>query len=183
MPRSRAKHPLADPARPGLERLAGLAGTVMKAPIATVILSEGGDVRELAALRRHVEQSGEPLRVGDAREHELTNGMAVVKSGKLLAYLGVPLVLDGAVVGVLSVADARPRVWKRADVGILESLACSAVTELELARLRTRASEPADWERTPLSPDPGQLSSAKALLRRLETAVDAAQSALSTTAR
>ena len=284
MRRSRVKNPLADPVRiamlrgsgllaappdEGLERLAALAGKVMRAPIAMVTLVDDTHLhakscagsRDLVAKAgrtpvretfcRHVVGAGEPLIVADARQSELTRGMAVVKSGKALAYLGVPLVLRGHVLGTLCVADTRPRAWKRADAGILEDLARSVGTELELraaidarkqaeadlARLRgvldhspalvyandlaggslfaNRAAQralparalgalgeadaagepcgvcavsvalgPVEPEAAPVSSsDTGQLNSAKALLRRLETAVDAAQSALATGVR
>jgi response regulator RpfG family c-di-GMP phosphodiesterase len=49
------------------------------------------------------------------------------------AYCGVPLVTtDQIVVGVLSVADAGPRRWNAADVDVLQDLAASVMTEIEL---------------------------------------------------
>ena len=78
-------------------------------------------------------RSSEPLVVEDAREHELTQGLAIVKSGKALAYAGVPLTLPGGyVVGTLCVADSKPRAWKAEEIGLLETLACSVLTEIEM---------------------------------------------------
>jgi secondary thiamine-phosphate synthase enzyme len=84
----------------------------MKAPIAIVTLVDDTHLhakscagsRDLEAKAgrtpvhetfcRHVVGAAEPLIVPDARQNELTRGMAVVKSGKALAYLGVPLELE-----------------------------------------------------------------------------------------
>ena len=72
-----------------------------------------------------------PLVVRDAREDDLTKGLAVVKSGKALAYLGVPLTLaSGFVIGTLCVADVKPRAWTREDTGVLTDLARCVLTEI-----------------------------------------------------
>lgn len=152
MPRARAKSPLADllGARkdPAFERLAGLAAKLLDAPMALVTLIDGPHLHALGRVGppdlakpgrtpakdtfcRHAVASGETLVVEDAREHELTKGLAVVKSGKALAYAGVPLRLDGVVLGTLCVADSRPRAWKREEIALLEDLALSVRTELE----------------------------------------------------
>lgn len=47
-------------------------------------------------------------------------------------YLGVPVIVDGLAVGVLSVDQGSPRDWTPQDVAILRRLAHSAATELEL---------------------------------------------------
>src|SRR6476661_6080281 len=153
MPRARVKSPLADllGARkdPTFERLAGLAAKVLDAPMAMVTLIDGPHLHALGRVGppdlakpgrtpvkdtfcRHAVAAGETLVVEDAREHALTNELAVVKSGKALAYAGAPLTLgSGAVVGTLCVADSRPRAWKREEIALLEDLALSVRTELE----------------------------------------------------
>ena len=50
----------------------------------------------------------------------------------MLAYAGVPLTLPGGAIGVLAVADVKPRDWKRRETAVLEELAQSARVELEL---------------------------------------------------
>ena len=266
MSRARESNPLADPSRiaalrgtgligakkaDAFERVAELAATVARAPMAMVGLLDDTHLHALARVGapdlataprtalaesfcRHVVAGAEPLVVEDAREHGLTKGLVSVKSGKVLAYAGLPLTLRGGhVLGTLCVADAKPRHWKASELSALEGVARWAVTELERRadaesrrtlqhandRLRglleaspiaiytrdldgellfanaaaERVGARADAVEFPLldqagepyaicgiaaKPATSELGSAKALLRRLETAVDAAQSAL-----
>jgi PAS domain S-box-containing protein len=94
---------------------------------------------------QHAVSSAQTLVVDDAREHDLTKGLAVVKSGKVLAYAGAPLA-GGAVVGALCVADSKPRAWKPEEIGLLEDLAQSVRTEIEL-RADLEARRRAETER------------------------------------
>ena len=98
---------------------------------------------------QHVVRTAEPLVVDDAREHELTKGLAIVKCGKALAYAGVPLALpSGFVIGTLCVVDGRPRAWRREDVRILEDLARCVLTEIaRRADADARKRAEADLER------------------------------------
>ena len=90
------------------DRLANLAARFVGAPIAMVTLLDDTHLHALSRVGpadlaksgrapvkdtfcQHVVAAGEPLIVDDAREHELTKGLAVVKSGKVLAYAGIPL--------------------------------------------------------------------------------------------
>ena len=165
MPRARESNPLADPVRvaalrgtgliggqkvEAFDRLANLAATFVKAPMAMVTLLDGTHLHTLSRVGpadlakgprapvkdtfcRHVVAAGEPLVIGDAREHEPTSGLASVKSGKVLAYAGLPLALPGGhVLGTLCVADAKPRAWKPDELAVLEALAQSVMTEIEL---------------------------------------------------
>jgi PAS domain S-box-containing protein len=141
---------IGSPQEEAFDRLAGLARKVLKAPTAMITLLDDAHLhakscagpRDVVKSGRtpvketfcqHVVRSGEPLVVDDAREHELTSGLAAVKSGKALAYAGVPLTLHGGfVVGTLCVLDTKPRAWKADDVSILEDLARSVLTEIEM---------------------------------------------------
>ena len=131
------------------ERLAGLAARFTGAPMAMVALLDDPHLHTLARVGpphlakagrapvkdtfcRHVVSGGEALIVDDAREHSLTKGLASVKSGKVLAYAGIPLPLGGLVLGTLCVADDTPRAWKPDEISVLEDLARSVVTEIEL---------------------------------------------------
>jgi len=219
---------LGSPREAAFDRLAGLARKVLKAPVGMVSLvddrhshvkscvglpdlAKAGRVPAAESFCRHVVVTEHPLVVDDARDHELTRDLAIVKSGMALAYAGVPLVLAGGfVAGTLAVADSEPRAWKPGEVDILEDLAACVVTEIEmradhearkqsesdpwvepatlpgtargqtdldLGVLRQLTAETGGERNAPLIRD---LGSAKALLRRLEAAVDAAQSALTT---
>ena len=149
------------------DRLAGLAAKVLDAPIGMVTrldethlhvlgrvgpadLAKAGRAPVKDTFCQHVVRAGEPLVVADAREHELTKSLAAVKSGKALAYLGMPLALPGGpVFGTLCVADAKPRAWKREEISVLEDVARSVVTELELrADIDARRQVESDLQRS-----------------------------------
>ncbi len=62
-----------------------------------------------------------------------------VRHEALVSFLGVPLLLDDRLVGILSVATREPRAFQREDVALVEALATSAAIALRNARL---------WEQT-----------------------------------
>jgi len=79
---------------------------------------------------------GGPLVVSDAPADERVARLPPVTSGKVGAYLGVPLhAAEGAVVGALCVFDPSGRSWSGDDVALLEELGNSVMAELELAAL------------------------------------------------
>src|SRR5215217_4153473 len=131
---------LGSPHDDAFDRLAGLARKVLRTPVGMVSLlddrhlhvkscvglpdlAKAGKVPATESFCQHVVVTEQPLVVDDAREHDLTRDLAIVKSGMALAYAGVPLVLAGGfVVGTLAVTDAEPRAWKPEEVEILEGL-------------------------------------------------------------
>jgi two-component system cell cycle sensor histidine kinase/response regulator CckA len=79
--------------------------------------------------------TGEPLVVEDARRHPLLRHSPAIRELGWIAYAGVPLITrDGQVVGSLCVVDKMPRLWSERDLVLLQDLAASAVTEIELRR-------------------------------------------------
>ncbi len=83
--------------------------------------------------------TGEPLVLEDARRHPLLRHNPVIRELGWVAYAGVPLVTrDGHTIGALCVADKTPRLWSERDIALLQDLAASVVTEIEL---RTEISE------------------------------------------
>ena len=136
---------------PALNRLSALASQVLRAPHAQVSLLT--EVQTVAAatglppgyagsqgplgdsLCTVTAASGGPLVLGDATADARVADLPPVRSGAVVAYLGVPLVTRGTVVGALCVFDTRPRAWGEEDVLLLEQLAASVVTELELHAL------------------------------------------------
>ena len=76
-----------------------------------------------------------PLVVPDTRQHPvLRTNLAVTELG-VAAYAGAPLVTSsGQCLGAISVLDWAPREWTHDQVAMLEDLAATAVTELELRR-------------------------------------------------
>jgi PAS domain S-box-containing protein len=141
---------LSAPHEDAFDRLAGLARKVLKAPVGMVSLlddrhlhvkscvglpelAKAGRVPATDSFCQHVVITEAALVVDDAREHELTRDLAIVRSGMALAYAGVPLVLSGGfVIGALSVTDSKPRAWKPGEIELLHDLAASVLTEIEM---------------------------------------------------
>ena len=83
--------------------------------------------------------TGDPLVLEDARRHPLLRHNPVIRELGWVAYAGVPLVTrHGHTIGTLCVADKTPRLWSERDIALLQDLAASVVTEIEL---RTEISE------------------------------------------
>jgi two-component system, cell cycle sensor histidine kinase and response regulator CckA len=79
--------------------------------------------------------TGEPLVVEDARRHPLLRHSPAIRELGWVSYAGVPLVTrDGFVVGSFCVVDRMPRLWSERDIALLQDIAASAVTEIELRR-------------------------------------------------
>jgi two-component system cell cycle sensor histidine kinase/response regulator CckA len=77
--------------------------------------------------------TGEPLVLEDARRHPLLRHNPVIRELGWVAYAGVPLVTrQGQVVGSFCVIDKTPRLWSERDIALLQDLAASVVTEIEL---------------------------------------------------
>jgi PAS domain S-box-containing protein len=83
--------------------------------------------------------SGEPLVLEDARKHPLLGHSPAIRELGWISYAGVPLITrDRQVVGAFCVVDRMPRLWSERDIALLQDLAGSAVTEIELRREITR---------------------------------------------
>jgi PAS domain S-box-containing protein len=139
----------------GISRLAGIAARLVGAPSAQVslltdvqvVLGGAGPAAGAVGAESPLEESlctvtaerGGPLAIVDARSDEQYRDLAVVRTGRVVSYLGVPLRgAEGAVVGALCVYGPEPRSWAEGDVLALEDLAGAVVTELELEALRRR---------------------------------------------
>ncbi len=155
-PRLEAAHRLLTAGRGSssrLDRLCALAARLVGARAAQVSLlthvqtvvggaglgpgAVGGESPLADSLCTATASGGRPLAIDDARGDARYRHLPPVRSGLVGAYLGVPLrSADGAVVGALCAHDQDPRTWCDGDVELLEELAASVVTELELAALR-----------------------------------------------
>ena len=103
---------------------------------------------------RHVVSSGAPLVVEDTRRHPLVRSNPAIRELSWISYAGVPLTTGGGqTAGALCVIDALPRVWSPRDVALLEDLAASVVTEIEL-RSPLRRGEPVASAPPPAAPAP-----------------------------
>jgi two-component system, NarL family, sensor histidine kinase UhpB len=135
------------------DRLTRLAAVICSAPAALITFvdedcehfkSTRGLPEPLASLRQiplsysicqYAVASRQPLVVPDARHHpDLFTNLAVTELG-VAAYAGAPLITSGGhCLGTISVLDWRPRDWTDEQVTMLQDLAATAVTELELRR-------------------------------------------------
>jgi hypothetical protein len=83
---------------------------------------------------------GAPLILEDARNDQVFKNHPVVRSGAVIAYLGIPLVgHDGHAIGTLCVFDGKPRLWGTGHVQLLSDLA-------QLAAERIFGSAPASGD-------------------------------------
>ena len=127
-------------AAPALDHLADLARRLLGTAHAGVRLASAGptsgtDVEPWDGMCALMTGDG-PLVVPDAVADPRSASVPAVADGRLVAFLGQPLVSDrGTVLGVLCVWDDRPRAWTDADVELLGQLARSAVAEVQLAAL------------------------------------------------
>jgi PAS domain S-box-containing protein len=156
------------PADPAFDRLSQLAARILKAPIALVSLvdenrqffkSQVGLTPPLATRReaplshsfcQHVVALSAPLIVEDAREHPLLHDNLAIVDYNVSAYLGIPLVApSGETLGSFCVLDTKPRRWAEEEVTLLQELAASVMTEVELrARIMERQTMEASLRKT-----------------------------------
>lgn len=139
------------PPEEAFDRLTRLASKILHAPISIVSLvdedrqffkSEIGLSEPWASRRQtplshsfcqHAVATGQPLIIGDAREHPLVQGNLGIPNLGIIAYAGIPLISrDGQPLGSFCVIDKQPRVWSDEEIEILKDLAASVMTEIEL---------------------------------------------------
>ena len=144
---------IADTPYPSFDTLTEIAAKVMSAPAA--YLSIVGPDRdyfpglfgfppELSESRQmlgetfchHALIAGGPLVVPDAHAHPLYAPLESVEKFGVSAYVGVPLVIRGAKVGNLCVADLQSRDWSSHDVALLEELARFACMQIAVNQQR-----------------------------------------------
>ncbi len=132
------------------DRIARLASSLLGTPIATVTLIDSDRQFYKSALGlpepvksdretpldlsfcRHTVALGTPLVIADTRADERVNMMPSVREHGILAYAGVPLILDQSAIGTLCVMDFTPRQWTDEQVGVLRDLGAMVMTEIEL---------------------------------------------------
>ena len=142
-----------------LERVAGLAATVLRTPAAFISLL-GEDRRCFAGgaavprwlahdpgalfrsgLSARLLMSQVPTVLEDVRADASREVASAARELDVGAFLGTKLVTpDGEASAIFCVVDTVPRAWSDADVGVFTEIARSAITELELQR-RTDVAE------------------------------------------
>jgi signal transduction histidine kinase len=135
---------------PSLDRLARAAAHQLRAGWALISLLDA-DRRVVAGSAvpppahtfcRMVLDTDAPLLIGDARTDERIGEHPAVADG-VIAYAGFPLRSpDGYLLGTFCVLDSRPREWEPRELLLIEDLAATAQTEMEL-RAAARLSEQA----------------------------------------
>lgn len=142
---------LDSPAEEAFDRLTRLASKILHVPVSLVSLVDNerqyfksvvGPDDPWAALRetplshsfcQHVVASSKPLIVSDARLHPLVHQNLAIRDLGLVAYAGMPLTTpDGQTLGSFCAIDTQPREWTEEEIEILQELATSAMTEVEL---------------------------------------------------
>lgn len=81
---------------------------------------------------QHVVTTGRPLVIPDARLHPLVKDNLAIRDLGVIAYLGIPLLIDGQVIGSFCAIDGQPRAWSDDDISTLTDLAESVMTEIRL---------------------------------------------------
>ena len=141
------------PPEEGFDRLTRMAARLLGAPTSlislvtderqffksTTGLPEPWATRRTAPLSfsfcSTVAGTGEPLVVEDARRHPLLRHSQALRELGWVSYAGVPLKdREGHVLGSFCVVDRTPRLWSERDIALLQDLAASATTEIELRR-------------------------------------------------
>jgi two-component system cell cycle sensor histidine kinase/response regulator CckA len=141
------------PPEEGFDRLTRMAARLLGAPISLISLvtderqffkSTTGLPEPWATQRTAplsfsfcstVAGTGEPLVVEDARRHPLLRHSQALRELGWIAYAGVPLIdRQGHVLGSFCVVDRTPRLWSERDIALLQDLAASVISEIELRR-------------------------------------------------
>jgi diguanylate cyclase (GGDEF)-like protein len=133
------------------DRLTRLAANLLGTPVALVSLvddhrqffkSAFGLEAEPWASRRetplshsfcqYVTRGRDRVVVGDAREDPRLRDNLAIRDLHAIAYAGMPLIVDDEAIGAFCVIDDKPRVWSADKLQLLEDLAASVVSEIEL---------------------------------------------------
>lgn len=131
------------------DRITHLAARLLDVPIVLISLvdenrqffkSQCGLPEQLAVGRetphthsfcQHVQVTGAPLIVEDAREHPLVHNNLAIPDLGVIAYAGVPIWLGEGVLGSFCAIDSQPREWQERELAILQSLADQIGAQIE----------------------------------------------------
>ena len=155
---------LDSPPEEAFDRLTRLASKILHVPVSLVSLvdherqyfkSVVGPDDPWATLRetplshsfcQHVVASSKPLIITDARRHPLVHQNLAIPELGVVAYAGMPLTTpDGQTLGSFCAIDTKPREWTEEEIQILQELATSAMTEVEL-RLTAQQLQESYWK-------------------------------------
>lgn len=141
---------LDSPAEAAFDRLTKLASKILNTPMSLVSLvdsdrqffkSQVGLAEPWASLResplshsfcQYAVITGRPFIVDNATENSLVQENLAIPDMGVIAYAGIPLFCAGQALGSFCVIDTQARHWTDEEIDILQELAASAITELEL---------------------------------------------------
>ncbi len=142
---------LDSPAEEVFDRISRLASRLLGAPIALVSLVDANrqffksavglpepysrwrETPLSASFCKHVVGSSEPLVLDDAREDPVHRLNEAIRDLGAVAYLGCPLeTVDHQVLGSFCVIHTEPHHWTEEEISIVNDLAQSVMTEIEL---------------------------------------------------
>jgi diguanylate cyclase (GGDEF)-like protein len=100
---------------------------------------------DTGSLTRHIIESRQPLMIHDWRSdgHKFAYIAKKVGQDDMLSYLGVPMMSEGRVIGVISVQSKRPMAFDASHERLLMALAAQTAMALENARLHRLAQDQA----------------------------------------
>ncbi|QFY11894.1 SpoIIE family protein phosphatase [Nonomuraea phyllanthi] len=137
-------------ARQTLDRSARLVARLLDVPVVLLTFVEGARQRVIQYVgARHprtaervlpldwgfcpiVVTQGQPIVICDVRSNPDHAANPAVAPTRMRAYMGVPLVLDGQVLGALCAVDTRPHRWSMDELRTLGELVTAAMTEIRL---------------------------------------------------
>ena len=142
------------------DRLTRLAVRLVKIPAAFVsLVDENRDFYKSAcgfgeplASSRELEgptfchftvQAAEPLVIPDTNADPIYREVPTVRSLGVAAYVGIPIVVNGEVIGAFCAIDTHPRAWTGDEIATLKELAAVAVSEISLRAARAESQEQA----------------------------------------
>lgn len=133
------------------DRLTRLAARILHAPVATLSLVDDrrqflksslglpepwASTHEIGLDRsicKHVVITGQPLLIDDLRFHPAHKTNPSIHAAGVISYAGVPLrCATGEILGCLTVTDVRARTWTDEELGLLQDIAGSVMTEIDM---------------------------------------------------
>lgn len=134
-------------------------------------------------------QSAEPLVIPDTSADPIYREVPTVRSLGVAAYVGIPILINGQVIGAFCAIDTAPHLWTEDEITVLKELAAVAVSEISLRaaraesdRFREEAEELAEASaaaQTALEKQAERLSRQASELERARADADAANRAKS----
>ena len=134
-------------------------------------------------------QSAEPLVIPDTKADPVYREVPTVRSLGVAAYVGIPILVNGQVIGAFCAIDTTPHAWTEDEIAVLKELAAVAVSEISLRAARAESdrfreeaeqlSEASAAARIELEEQAEALSSQASELERARADADAANRAKS----